>query len=160
MFTYKNQRRYNRERALRSLACVPTREPTPLGRRNGHENPKPAARTAAPPAIGTAKDRQSTPSAEYLGDLYTETGQTLRGSFSAGWLAGRPAAAAAAVNRLHRCQIVQVNTHVKALAKGQVVQVGSTTQTTHTGHTGHTGYTRQTAQTVQTAQFVYYFFKD
>ena len=26
--------------------------------------------------------------AEHLGDLYTESGQTLQGSFSAGWLAG------------------------------------------------------------------------
>ena len=25
-----------------------------------------------------------------LGDLYTESGQTLQGSFSAGWLAGKP----------------------------------------------------------------------
>ena len=26
----------------------------------------------------------------HLGDLYTESGQTLEGSFSAGWLAGKP----------------------------------------------------------------------
>ena len=27
---------------------------------------------------------------QHLGDLYAESGQTLQGSFSAGWLAGKP----------------------------------------------------------------------
>ena len=42
----------------------------------------------------------------HLGDLYAESGQTLQGSFSAGWLA-----------RLYRSQILQVNTRWKALAE-------------------------------------------
>ena len=42
----------------------------------------------------------------YLGDLYMESGQTLQGSFSA-----------AAVDRLYRSQILEVNTRWKALAE-------------------------------------------
>ena len=44
----------------------------------------------------------------HLGDLYAENGQTLQGSFSA---------AAAAVDRLYRSQILRVNTRRKALAE-------------------------------------------
>ena len=45
---------------------------------------------------------------KHLGDLYAESGQTLQGSFSAGWLAR---------SRLYRSQILQVNTRWKALVE-------------------------------------------
>ena len=54
-----------------------------------------------------------------LGNLYTESGQTSQGSFSAGWLAGRPdyprILKVPGSTRLYRSQFLQVNTRLTAL---------------------------------------------
>ena len=55
--------------------------------------------------------------AGYLGDLYAESGQTLQGSFSAAAVDRIIFTAAAAVDRLCRSQIVQINMRLKALAE-------------------------------------------
>ena len=77
------------------------------------------------PAACTSRDRGAP------GGSVAESGQTLQGSLSAGWLAGKPdyppklkvPEGYEKINeksnrsRLYRSQILQVNTHVKALAE-------------------------------------------